>query len=72
MAVVLTVTLGAADFILLSDQYQSLLQQTRATLLIGANVHFYMSNNYFSDEGELPLLHCWSRASPPASYHDYA
>ena len=35
------------------------LLQTWAVLVLGGNFHFYAKTEYFRNELEEPLLHCW-------------
>ena len=62
LAVMLGVTLAAGWHKLLAVAYEALLKQTSATLVLGANFHFYSATDYFRNELEEPLLHCWSLA----------
>ena len=62
LAVVLAVMLVTGNSVLLAGTYASLASQTVATLLFGANFKFYALGDYWHNNLESPLLHCWSLA----------
>ena len=62
-AFMLLVMLFVGNFILLGEDYTKMSYQATATLLFGANIHFYLTtDSYFYNPLEVPLLHCWSLA----------
>lgn len=62
LAILLASTLTAGWYLLLQPAFNSLVQQTTAVLLFGANFHFYKVNDYFAASSDMLLLHCWSLA----------
>jgi peptidoglycan/LPS O-acetylase OafA/YrhL len=70
-AVMLVVVLVAAHYVLLAENYSSLLSQVTAVQLFGANIHYYLEQPYFFDHLEAPLLHCWSLAVEEQYYMLY-
>jgi len=62
LAFLLVVVLLAGQFVLQDDMFRSLCEQVRAVLFGLANVHYYEATNYFFNNLQAPMLHCWSLA----------
>jgi len=61
LALVTLATLAAGWLLLLPDEYADLGRSAAAQALLGANVHFWRTVDYFSRPAEQqPLLHTWS------------
>jgi peptidoglycan/LPS O-acetylase OafA/YrhL len=68
LAMMLAVILAVGWHKLLGETYTKLADQTWTTLLFGANFHFYATTDYFANNMEQPLLHCWSLAAEEQFY----
>ena len=62
LVLVLIFTLIYAWHKFLAESYTAVKDQTWAVLLLGGNFYFYGKVEYFRNEAEEPLLHCWSLA----------
>jgi peptidoglycan/LPS O-acetylase OafA/YrhL len=73
LAVMLAGTAIAANFVYLSDNYQSMTEQMQSVLLIKANYHYRaaLSSYFAANDTEVPFLHCWSLAVEEQFYVFY-
>jgi len=71
MVLLLMAILPAGWLILQAEAFQSLCEQIRAVLFCIANVYYYDQTNYFFNNLEFTMLHCWSLAVEEQFYICY-
>lgn len=71
LVVVLVTVLLAGRVLLQASMFKSLCYQARAVLLLVANFHTFGTVDYFFNDLQAPLLHCWSLAVEEQFYIIY-